>query len=277
MKHSSRKLSTDAYLPLSQLTHGELESWSSSYVPTAQFVHDVCPAAEYVPAAQASHAVDESLSKSYSPAAHGVHAVDPAAAYCPTPHAVHGVLGPSVSAKPAAHCVHVAAPAAAYSPSLHAAHDVNGEVEVSPAAQFTQAVDALSALPESSSYCPATQSVHAVPVVNWPAKHTPHEIAPLDENVPAAHATHCVSALKARCTTQFVPELVPASVKSVENVTSAPLTAETVKSELSGTAVHVTEVEASTSRKTSPVEMPVAVLLRVIVSVVMVIESNATW
>ena len=100
------------------LTHGELESWSSSYVPTAQFVHDVCPAAEYVPAAQASHAVDESLSKSYSPAAHGVHAVDPAAAYCPTPHAVHGVLGPSVSAKPAAHCVHVAAPAAAYSPSF---------------------------------------------------------------------------------------------------------------------------------------------------------------
>jgi hypothetical protein len=52
-------------------------------------------------------------------------------------------------------------------------------------------------------------------------------------------------------TTQFVAGSLPAFVRSVENVTTAPFTAETVRSELSGAAVHVWSV-AETSCTVSP-------------------------
>ena len=108
-----------------------------------------------------------------------------------------------------------------------------------------------------------------------PAGHAVHDVTPAAAYVPAGQGSHSVAALNARCTTHFVSEPVPASVKSVENVNTAPLTSETVRSESKGAASHVCP-EAETRRKTSPLEMPEASLLSVTVSAPMSIESSAT-
>jgi hypothetical protein len=62
---------------------------------------------------------------------------------------------------------------------------------------------------------------------------------------------------------------------SVENVSTAPLTPETVRSEFNGAAPHVCPV-METSRSTSSFEMPAAALLSVTVFADSSIESNAT-
>jgi hypothetical protein len=61
----------------------------------------------------------------------------------------------------------------------------------------------------------------------------------------------------------------------VENVTTAPLTADTTRSELFGSAPHVWPL-ASFSCKFWPTRMPSASLLRVIVFAVVSMESSGT-
>jgi hypothetical protein len=108
-----------------------------------------------------------------------------------------------------------------------------------------------------------------------PALQLEHDVCPALEAKPATHATHCVAALFARSTTQFVLAAVPALVMDVENVTTAPLTADTTRSELFGSAPHVWPL-ASFSCKFWPTRMPSALLLRVIVFAVVSMESSGT-
>ena len=106
-----------------------------------------------------------------------------------------------------------------------------GSPVILPAAQSVQAVDASL----SSSTVPDAQSMQ--------------ESVPAAAYLPIAQLAQPV--LSVSESTHLVLESVPAFVRSVENVTTAPFTAETVRSEPSGAAVHVWSV-AETNCTVSP-------------------------